>query len=55
MLDEIEELDLVLAHYAVTWGLKLPKSRQSSFSPSKWIEWGLKAPASSNHSESDSD
>ncbi|ETW74838.1 hypothetical protein HETIRDRAFT_332300 [Heterobasidion irregulare TC 32-1] len=24
LLDEIEELDLVLAHYAITWGIKLP-------------------------------
>ena len=43
MLDEVEELDLVLAHYAVTWGLKLPSHQQPNIS--KWIEWGLKAPA----------
>lgn len=30
MLDEVEELDLVLAHYAVTWGLKLPDGHKSS-------------------------
>ena len=54
MLDEVEELDLVLAHYAVTWGLKLPRGQQLN-SPSKWIEWGLKAPASINYPESDSD
>ena len=44
MLDEVEELDLVLAHYAVTWGLKLPSHQQPN-NISKWIEWGLKAPA----------
>ena len=54
MLDEVEELDLVLAHYAVTWGLKLPTGQQLD-SPSKWIEWGLKAPTHSDHPDSDSD
>ena len=54
MLDEVEELDLVLAHYAVTWGLKFPRDQQLS-SPSKWIEWGLKAPTRSDHPDSDSD
>lgn len=24
MLDEIEELDLVLAHYVIAWGVKTP-------------------------------
>jgi len=52
MLDEVEELDLVLAHYAVTWGLKLPTGQQLN---SKWIEWGLKAPAPNDHPDSDSD
>jgi len=54
MLDEVEELDLVLAHYAVTWGLKLPGGQQLG-SPSKWLEWGLKAPAYDDHPDSDSD
>lgn len=54
MLDEVEELDLVLAHYAVTWGLKLPSGHQLG-SPSKWVEWGLKAPAYTDHPDSDSD
>ena len=54
MLDEVEELDLVLAHYAVTWGLKLPSGQQLS-SPSKWVEWGLKAPAYTDDSDSDTD
>ena len=38
MLDEVEELDLVLAHYAITWGLRL-------FGPNvaaPWQNWGLK-------------
>ena len=54
MLDEVEELDLVLAHYAVTWGLKLPNGQQPG-SPSNWIEWGLKGPAYSDYPDSDSD
>ena len=54
MLDEVEELDLVLAHYAVTWGLKLPSGQQLS-SPSKWIDWELKAPAYSDLPDPDSD
>ena len=54
MLDEVEELDLVLAHYAVTWGHKLPRGQQPS-TPSKWIEWGLKVPTHGDHRDSDSD
>ena len=54
MLDEVEELDLVLAHYAVTWGLKLPTGQRLN-SASKWIEWGLKAPAQGDHPDFDSD
>jgi [phosphatase 2A protein]-leucine-carboxy methyltransferase len=54
MLDEVEELDLVMAHYAVTWGLKLPRGQQLD-SPTKWVEWGLKTPMHSDHLDSDSD
>jgi [phosphatase 2A protein]-leucine-carboxy methyltransferase len=50
MLDEVEELDLVLAHYAVTWGLKLPSGQTP---PSKWIEWGLKPLVHNDHPDSD--
>lgn len=32
MLDEVEELELVLEHYAVSWGMR-----------GKWGDWGLKA------------
>lgn len=39
-LDEIEELELVLQHYAITWGLKLIP-RQGGFS-ANWSEWGLR-------------
>jgi [phosphatase 2A protein]-leucine-carboxy methyltransferase len=39
MLDEIEELNLVLEHYAITWGLKVT-SRAATVSP--WSEWGLR-------------
>jgi hypothetical protein len=34
MLDEVEELDLVLGHYAVSWGLLNFET--------KWGDWGLK-------------
>jgi [phosphatase 2A protein]-leucine-carboxy methyltransferase len=54
MLDEVEELDLVLAHYAVTWGLKLPQGPRPNH-PSKWIDWGLKTPAHSDDLSLDSD
>ena len=33
MLDELEELDLVLGHYAVTWGV---------LAPGGWDGWGLR-------------
>lgn len=36
-LDEIEELDLVLAHYAISWGLFLEKSDSGT----TWGTWGL--------------
>lgn len=38
MLDEVEELELVLEHYAVTWGLKIFNSGMSA----AWMDWGLK-------------
>ncbi|KAF5326055.1 hypothetical protein D9611_000286 [Ephemerocybe angulata] len=37
-LDETEELDLVLEHYAISWGLYL----QNPGSSSSWGHWGLK-------------
>ena len=39
MLDEIEELELVLAHYAITWGLKLPVNADGP--QASWTPWGL--------------
>ncbi|ESK97369.1 leucine carboxyl methyltransferase [Moniliophthora roreri MCA 2997] len=36
-LDEVEELDLVLDHYAITWGVLLPSPDSLS-----WRNWGLK-------------
>ena len=39
LLDEIEELDLVLEHYAVTWGYKL----YGQANPTHWNAWDLKA------------
>ncbi|KAH9944582.1 leucine carboxyl methyltransferase [Amylocystis lapponica] len=40
MLDEVEELQLVLEHYAITWGLKLPA--QSTGLKTNWAAWGLR-------------
>lgn len=41
MLDEVEELNLVLEHYAITWGVKLDGS--SDLSNSLWANWGMKS------------
>ena len=38
MLDEVEELDLVLEHYAVTWGVKLNDTDAQAV----WKGWGFK-------------
>jgi [phosphatase 2A protein]-leucine-carboxy methyltransferase len=35
LLDEVEELELVLGHYAISWGALVGKELQ-------WKEWGLK-------------
>ena len=45
MLDEIEELELVLAHYAVTWGVKLPSTASDLINRLGWEYWGLYASA----------
>lgn len=41
LLDEVEELNLVLSHYAITWGAKM-------FTPivksTTWTHWGLTVP-----------
>jgi len=48
MLDEVEELHLVLDHYAITWGVKLPDEQRPAthvvhaVDQQKWLEWGLK-------------
>ncbi|KAF8320326.1 leucine carboxyl methyltransferase [Clavulina sp. PMI_390] len=39
MLDEVEELDLVLEHYVVAWGVKVPDKEAG---PGDLIGWGLK-------------
>lgn len=42
MLDEVEELELVLEHYAITWGLKLPIAAQALLhNRLGWEYWGL--------------
>ncbi|KAJ7117888.1 S-adenosyl-L-methionine-dependent methyltransferase [Mycena crocata] len=37
LVDEIEELDLVLEHYAITWGLFVPQSASAT----AWEQWAL--------------
>jgi [phosphatase 2A protein]-leucine-carboxy methyltransferase len=37
MLDEIEELELVLQHYAITYGFMLPHGKDAAV----WTSWGL--------------
>ena len=41
MLDEIEELELVLEHYAITWGVKLPANGGAL--KADWASWDLEA------------
>ncbi|CAL1711392.1 unnamed protein product [Somion occarium] len=43
MLDEIEELELVLQHYAITWGVKLYERNGQSLK-ANWKGWALRAP-----------
>lgn len=38
MLDETEELELVLAHYAISWSILVPTAEDKE----KWSDWGLK-------------
>lgn len=40
MLDELEELELVLQHYAITWGLKI--SNVTDGVKVSWANWGLR-------------
>jgi hypothetical protein len=40
LVDEYEELDLVLAHYALAWGLKMDKSSDPSLQRDLGV-WGL--------------
>lgn len=37
MLDEIEELELVLQHYAITWGVKANDAEAQA----AWKAWGF--------------
>jgi len=55
MLDEVEELDLVLQHYAITWGAKLPNSVDGSKPMAKWLEWGMKPSVESIHVEEENE
>jgi [phosphatase 2A protein]-leucine-carboxy methyltransferase len=55
MLDEIEELDLVLQHYAITWGIKLPSAVDDSKLKAKWLEWGIKPSVEAIGAETDNE
>lgn len=46
LLDEVEELNLVLKHYAITWGAKIfmPVTKSGP-----WRQWGLKIPPAPSH------
>jgi [phosphatase 2A protein]-leucine-carboxy methyltransferase len=55
MLDEIEELDLVLQHYAITWGIKLPNAVDDSKLKAKWLEWGIKPSVEAIGAETDNE
>lgn len=35
-LDEVEELDLVLDHYAVSWGISLSDASE------EWMHWDMR-------------
>lgn len=50
MLDEIEELDLVLEHYAITWGVKLYQKEGQSYS-ADWSNWGLRPPEAEEYED----
>ena len=46
MLDEVEELELVLEHYAIAWGVKLPDGEGGEGGEGRalkapWESWGL--------------
>jgi [phosphatase 2A protein]-leucine-carboxy methyltransferase len=41
MLDELEELELVLAHYAITYGVKLPVNHAKELRNTEWSHWAL--------------
>ena len=44
MLDEVEELELVLAHYAITWGVKCPvEVTEKAEKLAAWRAWGFPA------------
>jgi [phosphatase 2A protein]-leucine-carboxy methyltransferase len=55
MLDEVEELHLVLQHYAITWGVKVPDPADGSKLNARWLEWGLRPSAESVNIEEDND
>ncbi|KIJ65957.1 hypothetical protein HYDPIDRAFT_174736 [Hydnomerulius pinastri MD-312] len=40
MLDEVEELNLVLEHYAITWGVKESTTSEGR----SWRQWGIRVP-----------
>lgn len=45
MLDEVEELDLLLEHYVISWGLKIPQGIEPD---GRLLQWGLRLQDSSS-------
>jgi [phosphatase 2A protein]-leucine-carboxy methyltransferase len=39
-LDEIEELDLMLSHYVISWAVNPPSMNEEA-----WLSWGLQKPS----------
>ena len=41
-MDEVEELDLVLDHYAISWAQMWPRESAKDEGPCPWESWDLK-------------
>lgn len=41
-MDEVEELDLVLDHYAITWAQMWPQKEIAGQDPVPWQSWDLR-------------
>jgi [phosphatase 2A protein]-leucine-carboxy methyltransferase len=48
MLDEVEELNLLLEHYVVSWGLKISQAAECG---RNLLEWGLRSQDAGPHTD----